>query len=56
MQVCFNPNAEPDVLAALLLDPSPEVQDAIRCAFDTEIGHVLRRGSRTAIYKGDDLD
>ncbi len=48
MQLPFNPATPPDVLAQLVLDSSPEVQDALAVAFDTDAGHALRRGQRSA--------
>lgn len=55
MQLPFNPQTPADVLAQLVLDPSPEVQDAVSVAFDTETGHALRQGRRSAEL-GDDQD
>jgi hypothetical protein len=48
MQIPFNGNADPDVLARLLLDDAPEVQDAIEVAFDSDEGRHLRNGARSA--------
>jgi hypothetical protein len=53
MQIPFNPNAEPDVLARLILDPDPMVQDTLAFAFDTEAGHALRAGQREFVHRGD---